>query len=978
MADGEDFVESQVTAVYTAITDNYLSAINEFMVALETGSFKIFTSCLNRLDNCIDGSAKLNMIPQWWVMKITKYLINGLWGSSFHSRIPILSDDPNLVSWTKFRWLFITSMFDRKLSEIELWPSQIMAASRAINDTDDLVVSLPTSAGKTRVGELCILRCIAIGKRILFITPLRALSAQTESSLRHTFQPLGIRVSSLYGSSGTSKFEEDLLKKHDIVVGTPEKLDFALRNDPTIIDDVGLVVLDEGHMIGLSEREIRYEVQVQRLLRREDADSRRIVCLSAILPDGKQMDDFVGWLRRDKEGEAIKSDWRPTELRYGQIMWRSTYAKVDFNMGDENYFLPNFLKPFVPPLPNPGKRRLQFPNNAQELSLAAAWKLVEDKHTVLVYCPQKKSVNAFAATIIDLNARGALSSFNPDASMIKKASILGQEWLGENHPIVKCLSIGVAIHHGSLPTPFRKELELLLRKGVLKVTISSPTLAQGLNLTATVVVIYSLYRSGKIIPTSEFKNVVGRAGRAFVDTHGLVLHPIYDDHHSREKEWKKLISDTRAKDMESGLVRLVLALLSRIKRSGLDPSEYILNTSTEWEFPEIKGEKENEQLLNSRDWDNHLKYLDLALLSLIGDSDLPIGDIAGALDMVLNSSFWKRRLSHQKEVVQDLWNKTLEQRAMFIWSRTTAKNRKGYFLAGVGYKTGKSLDQIAETANSLLIQSNASLLVSDAEKAIESIKQLAELLFDIDPFTPNPWPEEWPSILEKWLKGDTFNESDFSNLDHALNFVEDALVYRLPWGAEAVKVRALANEEEISPGIQLGDYETDYLIPALEYGTTNRSAAILMQAGFNSRQAAIYVVNALEADFSDAKGLRVWLDSPSVKQHSSLENWPTVESQDLWQEFISSFRADNTGVWKGLKTELSVTWSLTPVAGEIVKLKNLTNPKTEVFLPNGERVGELNYQMKIRSKGSYYGTVMSNEVLEVTYWGPEENPFEII
>ena len=45
------------------------------------------------------------------------------------------------------------------------------------------------------------------------------------------------------------------------MVGTPEKLDFALRNDPSLIDDVGLVVLDEGHMIGLNEREINYEVQ---------------------------------------------------------------------------------------------------------------------------------------------------------------------------------------------------------------------------------------------------------------------------------------------------------------------------------------------------------------------------------------------------------------------------------------------------------------------------------------------------------------------------------------------------------------------------------------------------------------------------------------------------------------------------------------------------------------------------------------------
>ena len=56
----------------------------------------------------------------------------------------------------------------------------------------------------------------------------------------------------------------------EIIIATPEKLDFALRSDPSLIDDVGLIVLDEGHMIGPSEREIRYETLVQRLLRRAD------------------------------------------------------------------------------------------------------------------------------------------------------------------------------------------------------------------------------------------------------------------------------------------------------------------------------------------------------------------------------------------------------------------------------------------------------------------------------------------------------------------------------------------------------------------------------------------------------------------------------------------------------------------------------------------------------------------------------------
>ena len=88
-----------------------------------------------------------------------------------------------------------------------------------------------------------------------------------------------------------------------------------------MLDDIGLIVLDEGHLIGPSERELRYEILVQRLLRRQDADQRRIVCLSAILPDGEQLDDLTAWVRSDADGEPVKSGWRPTRQRFGTLAW---------------------------------------------------------------------------------------------------------------------------------------------------------------------------------------------------------------------------------------------------------------------------------------------------------------------------------------------------------------------------------------------------------------------------------------------------------------------------------------------------------------------------------------------------------------------------------------------------------------------------------------------------------------------------------
>jgi superfamily II DNA/RNA helicase len=974
----------EIPIVQQAITDNYFSSIFEFLFALETGSQDLLEKSILRIDTSLTICGELNLLPQWWVLRITKHLLKDLWDSSFHQIIPGQQNDGHDADWNLLRWLFITSLYKRNKAEIELWPSQLEGAKRAVKDDDDLVVSLPTSAGKTRIAELCILRCLAIGKRVLFITPLRALSAQTEYSLRKTFLPLGKTISSLYGSMGTSDFEQDVLRTQDIVVGTPEKLDFALRNDPTLIDDVGLVILDEGHMIGLSEREINYEVQIQRLLNRQDANERRVVCLSAILPSGDQFEDFVGWLRQDKEGDAIQSDWRPTDLRFGEIVWQGNSAKIDFTIGEERPFIPGFITPFVPPLPNPGLRQRYFPKDAQELTLATAWKLTEDHHTVLIYCPQKTSVNAFAKVIVDLNRRGALQSvLTAPESKIELAKILGSEWLGEKHPILECLNIGVAVHHGGLPTPFRKEMEKLLREGILKITVSSPTLAQGLNLAATAVIVHSLYRSGELIDVSEFKNVIGRAGRAFVDTHGLVLHPIYDRIAWRRNQWRVLVNNTNARNMESGLFRLIASFIQRIATSLQTQStekvlEYVMNNTVIWTFPTVPHELIQQNEENRNAWDNHLVSLDTALLSMLGEENVSIDDIPSVLDELLLSSLLQRRLNRHQQEVQALFKRVLEQRASHIWSLTTTEQRKGYYLAGVGLATGQKLDEAALEGNALLIEANAYIDGGEEQEAITAIIKLAELLFLIPPFTPNIIPDDWREIIAAWLKGEALRDQGFNSIDETLRFVEDGLVYRLPWGLEALRVRAQANNDIIYDAMNIDDFEVGLIVPAVENGSLNRSAAMLMQAGFSSRLEAINSIQSTEATFSNSRGFKDWLSSERLTSYISLLDLIGANNAKLWKEFIHEFKPKLDTVWKRASANLPVNWEpdVNVKVGQLTKLHNENADVTKVLSSDGEIIGKLSERYELLKNGIYRSQVEANNFLQVTYWGAGESPFE--
>ena len=92
------------------------------------------------------------------------------------------------VDWPAYRRLFIATLFRRGRAEIDLWPSQLDAAARALDVSDNMVVSLPDERGQDTLAELCILACLASERRVVFVTPLRALSAQTEVTLLRTFR----------------------------------------------------------------------------------------------------------------------------------------------------------------------------------------------------------------------------------------------------------------------------------------------------------------------------------------------------------------------------------------------------------------------------------------------------------------------------------------------------------------------------------------------------------------------------------------------------------------------------------------------------------------------------------------------------------------------------------------------------------------------------------------------------------------------
>jgi hypothetical protein len=705
-------------------------------------------------------------------------------------------------------------------------------------------------------------------------------------------------VTSVYGASGVAHSDLETLRSAKIVVATPEKLDFAVRQEPSVIDDVGLIVLDEGHMIGLSEREIRYEMLVQRLLRRPDADGRRLVCLSAVFAEGEAFDDFTAWLRSDAPGGPVRSVWRPTRQRPGRLVWTGATGRLELDVDEERPFVPRFVES----RPAGKSRRVAFPNDAQEFTVAAASSFLSRGQTVLIYCPLKKSVEPTAAAFLKAHDQGYFAGPLSPAQLgaIEDAVRIGAEWLGPDHPAVACLPLGVAVHHGSLPRQFLGEVEHLLRKRALPVCVCSPTLAQGLDLSFSVLLFRSIHRNKDVIPAKEFANVVGRVGRAFVDLDGLYVLPVFEKDQRKVRQkvtaFNILVRKAMKRQIESGvkgLIGMIIKILSQ--RLGCDAhglAEYVLNSSSPWTVEKKEGDEWHELLAAA------LNELDTAILGVIDALDLPTDLVANYLDNCLQSSYWQRRLSRGDAGMKELQSKVIQGRAVWLWNNTKPDSRRAYFASGVGHAAGDAIERSMDQLHDYLSAAESSLAANDTTEAGRQTALAAEILFKIGPFAPGESVGDLAALLSHWFSGEPLSAYPDK---YAVGFIQEHVVYRLVWAVEASRLHL----QHLKAG--LGELPGNVLAMCLTYGVSSVRAGLLMQGGVRRRSVAVAAALVLGPEVVDFGGLRSWvrrLREGKVKGPT----WGSADEQCEWDRFLARFDHRNHRRRRLKSVTLRVQW----------------------------------------------------------------------
>jgi Lhr-like helicase len=205
-----------------------------------------------------------------------------------------------------------------------------------------------------------------------------------------------MQVSELYGGFELSAVEALLNERTQVLVATPEKLDAFVPFSPDLAEQIRLVILDEGHIISppnfrsfRQSRGLKYEVILQRLVKRCERAGTRIVFLSAVMPNAEQ---FAEWITGDRDG-LVSSDWRPSRLMTGEVVWTGTAIHLEFTHADRQplghrCFVPRFITQVAANDLQFKGRKATFPKDGNEALALTALEFARHKLT-MVFVAQK-------------------------------------------------------------------------------------------------------------------------------------------------------------------------------------------------------------------------------------------------------------------------------------------------------------------------------------------------------------------------------------------------------------------------------------------------------------------------------------------------------------------------------------------------------------------------------------------------------------
>jgi len=869
----KDFTKVFNTLNNILLDDNYILSLEKnqtiddrIQVVLYAKAFANLMDFLyfgnhNRLDNTREILKDLLELLEierepsmWWVVRLLIIIVDGLMVSSlWTSLLPLIPDnEDNLTS------NYITNLIFAKNPIIELFVVQRKALSKVLSDKG-AVVSLPTSSGKTRIAEIAILDCLTKDStaKVLYLAPFRSLAYEVENSINQTLGKIGLIVSQLYGNSQFSNIDRTIIEHANILVATPEKAKVILRANDGVTQQIKLVIIDEGHLLNEQERQVRNEMFIEELKKYVRDNSGKIILLSAVLPN---TNEIAQWITDFEEPSFIQNHERVARQRLGlleyknnsvNLLWFPSTKPYQLNsIKSTNSFNNNFIKPYEIEKKRRGKESKieKHPNSKKEAVALTVAKLQAESHSqTRIFKP----ILVFTAKAIMV-----LSTAEAVFEALKKSNkLLEHSWHGDAHTewsklllfcqenpskdnsrTLKLAKYGILCHKGSLSNEIKKILERLIRIGKPKIIVGTRTLGQGVNLGVSIIVVLNTdFDFKKIkgenfarqihIEYNDFWNIVGRAGRAFIDTEGKIL---FATQNKKEKEKALEYFNNQPERAFSGLLIKITKIKKIADNSGIKFSQ-LIELIAENNFNDFSIESFQEVF----------DLIDDTLLSF----HMQFGEEVHNLDDYFRQTLVYIQANNFKDLNQEHVISFLKARLKAIVEKIVPNSTswKRLISSGLPLASGVKLDsifsQVLELTNNYIQSSRG---VNDKINLLEKIglimKQMPSLTFNKQNFSTN----DINTTGKYWLFGiglENMKVKDFEKI--CTNYFG----YTFSWFLGAIANRMKQEESKRYPE-HASLYEE--LALCCELGLPDLLSGKIYLAGINSRTAAREISEIIE------------------------------------------------------------------------------------------------------------------------------------
>lgn len=805
----------------------------------------------------------------WWLARLLRLMLKDYGDGALWSVLPPFFGPDGTAQVDSY----VKLLAFLKPPVIELWQSQIAALHLALNPQNlGGVINLRTSAGKTRVAELAILQTLRAdpSAKVLYLAPFRSLAFELERTFSKTLSPLGYAVSHLYGGSRFSVVDRELVNEGRITIATPEKAKAMLRAAPELFDSMKLVVMDEGHLLGGNERNVRNELFLEHLRLLARHRGARILLLSAVLPNAGDLAAWVG-------GEAdalVRSNWKPSAERFGTLRWKNSGVSIEW-LGGVRCFNPHFIEFKSVPKGKTGKR--MFPANKTESVAATAARLAE-LGPVLIFAGQARWVPSMVkAVLLSLGADAPVHQW-PDTEWRLLDAVCKEE-LGDESLEIMAARLGVVCHSNKLPPQVRIALEKLMAKHPPKIIVATTTLGQGVNIGISSVIVATTFIGAKLqISKRDFWNICGRAGRAFVDGEGKILFAI----DGTRSAWQVQNDEATAANyfdiahldqVESGLLQVIRHLHILADKAGI-PFETLLELAANDNFDRFGQEKAKVEGV--------VDLIDDQLLALhvgyMGDDPTLIVDwvedaFRDSLAAIQERS--KKEHGHDSQLMD-----FLKSRVVGVLRKVPSPEARLAVIASglplsVGMVAFNQLNTFRDMADRYL---NAdingdplgSLVLEFETWAHENAKTIVKGM---------PDQEQLDKIRPQWLGGGSLRKIVETCGDESTAICTELYGYQLPWLFHSIaqKLDKVAEVNRIEALAKVG--------LLLELGLPTEAAAKVFLAGVRSRVAAVELSRFVTNPAARVSNIRRdLLDSATAAAISAVVSAPTRE----WLQLLSA------------------------------------------------------------------------------------------